>query len=94
MYYPDAELSDGAAEVASHEFFDTYNAPPWGTWVGYFEDPNGNESYGSYLVAWVPAELMWRASAGVDVNPEECIAWLDESAVGVRPILQLIEAGA
>ncbi len=89
VYYPDAELSDGAAEVASQEFFDVYNAPPWGTWVGYFEDPGSDESYGSYVVAWVPEQLVPLVSAGIDVTPEECIAWLDRTKVGVRPIIEL-----
>ena len=89
VYYPDAELSDGAAEQASQEFFDVYNAPPWGTWVGYFEETGSDESYGSYVVAWVPEQLVPLVSAGIEVNPEECIAWLDGANVSVRPIIEL-----
>lgn len=92
VYFPDANLSDGAAEVASQEFFDIYNAPPWGTWIGYFEDPGGDESYGSYVVAWVPEPLVPIVSSGIDVNPEECIAWLDRTNVGVRPIIELLHS--
>src|SRR5215831_9834479 len=33
VYFPDANLSDGAAEAESGGFFDVYNAPAWGTWV-------------------------------------------------------------
>jgi hypothetical protein len=91
VYYPEAELSDGAAEVASQEFFDVYNAPPWGTWVGYFEDPGLDESgYGSYVLAWVPQELEEVVNSGIEVNPEACIAWLDQANVGVRSIIEML----
>jgi hypothetical protein len=91
VYYPEAELSDGAAEVASQEFFDVYNAPPWGTWIGYFEDPGSDESYGPYVLSWIPEELIEVANSGIEVNPEECIAWLDQINVGVRPIVELLQ---
>jgi hypothetical protein len=91
VYYPEAELSDGAAEVASQEFFDVYNAPPWGTWVGYFEDPGSDESgYGTYVLAWIPEELVEVANSGIEVNPEQCIAWLDQAHVGVRSVIEML----
>jgi hypothetical protein len=30
-----------------------------------------------YLVAWVPPNFIQLASAGIAVNPEACILWLD-----------------
>jgi hypothetical protein len=88
---PEAELSDGAAEVATQEFFDVYNAPPWGTWVGYFEDPGPDESeYGSYVLAWVPEELVELVNSGIEVNPEHCIVWFDQVNVGVRSIIETL----
>jgi hypothetical protein len=53
-YFPDADLADGAAEAATNGFLDAHNAPPWGTWLGYFDDRTSDPSYSSYLVAWVP----------------------------------------
>jgi hypothetical protein len=87
VYFPDADLTDGAAEVASEGFFDVYNAPPWGTWVGYFEDGAMDSGYESYVLAWVPDALVDRAGAGIEVNPEECIAWFTDVQVNLRSIL-------
>jgi hypothetical protein len=73
-YTPDDNLADGAAESATAGFFDGENVPPWDTWVGYvYESERCN-----YLVAWVPPGLRAAASLGIEVNPEECIWWLDE----------------
>jgi hypothetical protein len=89
VYFPDADLFDGAAEVASRGFFDVHNAPPWDTWIALAEDPREVAvSYRQYLVAWVPPELVARAHGGIMVNPEECIAWLDDADVGARRELE------
>ena len=90
IYFPDAELSDGAAQVESREFFDVFNAPPWGTWVAYFEESSRGVSQNAYLLAWVPAELVPLASAGIEVNPEECIAWLEDTTVEIRDIVRTL----
>ena len=87
VYFPDADLTDGAAEIASEGFFDVYNAPPWGTWIGYFEDGGDDPSYTSYLLAWVPDVLVGAVAAGIDVNPEQCIAWLTDAQVGLRSVI-------
>lgn len=87
VYYPDADLCDGAAPVSSQGFFDQNNAPPWGTWVGYFDDATEDLSYGTYLLAWVPESFVTLAAAGMRVNPEECIKWLNEADVKLRAVL-------
>jgi hypothetical protein len=69
IYHPNAQLSDGAAQAASRGFFDVDNAPPWATWVGYFQDDTGD--YGPYLLSWVPVAAIPLAQAGIDVNPEQ-----------------------
>jgi hypothetical protein len=79
VYFPDAELSDGAAEAETNGFFDVENAPPWDTWVALFQDDPSDLSYGTYLVSWVPGELVESVSRGIWVNPEECIVWLQDS---------------
>ena len=88
VYFPNADLTDGAAEVASEGFFDVYNAPPWGTWVGYFEDSGLDPAY---LLAWVPNALVDAVSAGIEVNPEQCIAWFTDAQVGLRSIIGEVE---
>jgi hypothetical protein len=91
VYFPDADLTDGAAGVASEGFFDVYNAPPWGTWVGYFEDGGPDPGYTSYLLAWVPDTLVGAASAGIEVNPEQCIAWFTDVQVGLGSIIHDVD---
>jgi hypothetical protein len=79
LYFPDADLCDGAAEVASRGFFDVHNCPPWDTWVTFREVQNKDVSYRSAVLAWVPAILIADVDRGVDVNPEQCIQWLEAS---------------
>ena len=90
VYFPDADLADGAAEVQSRGFFDVHNVPPWDTWIALADDrPKiGDVSYQQYVIAWVPPELVACAHAGIEVNPEECIAWLETTDVGARDEVQ------
>ena len=79
-YFPDADLNDGAAEVASNGFFNGYNEPAWDTWVSLFYDPTNAQGtcYSTMLVSWVPPVLLEFAEFGIAVNPEACIAWLSD----------------
>ena len=81
VYFPDAELRDGAAELVTRGFFDVYNTPPWDTWVAWLVDtPAGRPTgYEGYALAYVPARLVGLAQEGISVNPEQCIAWLADS---------------
>ena len=73
LYYePGRNLSDGAACLASGGLFDVENIPPWDTWLCFTDDGR--------LVSWVPPELVDRAAAGIDVNPEMCIEWAADSS--------------
>jgi hypothetical protein len=60
IYYPEETLQDGAAEFASHGFFDLEDAPPWDTWFLYA---------GGAILSWVPNSLIESAQAGIDANP-------------------------
>jgi len=66
LYQPLETVSDGAAEASSEGFFDIRDAPPWDTWVTYFEGA---------IVSWVPKHLISLAQAGIDANPVDCIHW-------------------
>ena len=77
LYSPEDNLSDGAAEYVSFGFFDVDNVPPWDTWVTMF---------GKHLVSWVPPQLIRSVQEGLDVNPEQCIMWADDSSVSRKPI--------
>jgi hypothetical protein len=72
LYAPDENLCDGAAQYSSKGFFDVDNAPPWDAWVC---------SFRSYLVSWVPPELLELAKAGIEANPEQCIFWAPEAGL-------------
>src|SRR5262249_9402333 len=50
-YFPDENLSDGAAAVASDGYFDYDNIPPWDTWVVYVAADH-------LLLSWVPDALV------------------------------------
>jgi hypothetical protein len=80
VYFPDEELWDGAAEVASSGFFDEHNAPPWGTSrtrarVDVICSPGSRNAF------------VGVADAGIDVNPEQSIAWLRDVQVGIRSVI-------
>ena len=40
-----------------------------------------------YLLAWVPHAVVGVADAGIDVNPEQSIAWLTDVHVGIRSVI-------
>jgi hypothetical protein len=69
LYFPAENHACGAAQVSSGGFFDTDNGPPWDIWVAY---------EGNALISWVPPGLIVAAQMGIDVNPENCIQWLDQ----------------
>jgi hypothetical protein len=71
VYFPDEQVCDGASEAATKGFFDVYDAPPWDTWIGLF-----NDTRGTHLVSWVPPELIDLVEDGIYVNPVACIDWL------------------
>ena len=89
IYFPDAELADGAAEAESGGYFDVFNTPPWDSWVALLRDDRTDDlGYSVYLVCWVPSVFVDIASAGIGVNPEECILWLEEADVPLRDELR------
>lgn len=65
-------LIDGAATDASGGLLDDYNCPPIDTWFHIFYSTNG-----PVLLAWIPECYINLIDEGIDVNPEECIQWLD-----------------
>lgn len=81
LYYPQLSLSDGAAELATGGFFDVNNEPPWDFWVfcGHDEAVPDPQSYSTYLLSWIPDELIKIADQGIQVNPERCLEWATES---------------
>jgi hypothetical protein len=73
-FFPDATLRDGAARVATGGLFDDDNRPVRDTWVCYIFEGSGL----GYLVCWMPPTMLEDAASAIDVNPEECIFFLDD----------------
>ena len=85
VHFPDENLADGVAMHESEGFFDIDNAPPCDTWESLFLDPGPSPRQEQRaLVCYVPAFAIEAADAGIDVNPESCIAWLDQSRTSIR----------
>lgn len=87
-YFPDANLADGAAEVASGGFFDINNIPPWDTWVGLYRSDLRDVSLRVYLISYVPEMFLEHAARGIDANPESCIAWLYDTDTPIGNVLR------
>jgi hypothetical protein len=83
VFDPGQSLSDGAAEVETGGLFDEDNTPPWDTWVAYIieqpQRPDAWTTLDSYLVCWIPAELVDLVDRAIAVNPEGCLLWADEA---------------
>jgi len=69
-YEPDDNVADGASQYQSKGYFDEDDAPPWDTWVCYFD---------RHLVSWVPPQLLDLVSKGIAVNVVDCVRWIDET---------------
>jgi hypothetical protein len=92
VYFPDQELADGAAEAESQGFLDVNNAPPWDTWIAFIQTPG--DANDSHLISWVPREFIALVDAGIRVNPEECIAWLEDANIELRdPLTAALRTG-
>lgn len=83
VFFPNANLADGAASNETNGYFDGCNIPPWDTWVSYYKNPveNGDDSYNEYLIAYVPSVFTALVQSGINVNPEQCIAWIEDTGV-------------
>jgi hypothetical protein len=88
VYFPDASRADGASEIASKDYFDVHNAPPYGTWIGYFEDRGSDPIHSSYVLAWVPQVFLDCARDGIDANKDGSIRWLRSTHLALRHILK------
>jgi hypothetical protein len=68
QYDYDLNVEDGAAAYDSKGFFDDQSAPPWDTWVCYCRES---------VVSYVPRILCGLAQRGIEVDPVECVRWVD-----------------
>ena len=68
VYEPDNNVKDGASQYQSKGYFDEQDAPPWDTWLCYFD---------CHLISWVPPSLLGLVQGGIAVNPVDCVRWFD-----------------
>lgn len=95
LYFPDENLADGIAQDASGGFFDVDNLPAYDTWVSFVSQAgHPRDSARRQLLCYVPAALIGAADAGIDVNPEACIIWLDDSDVSTRRRVEALTSRA
>ena len=94
VYFPDAELQDGAAEAETGGFLDVHNCPPHDTWVAFYEDARApTRSHLRYLVAWVPEAFVPSTERGIRADPERCVTWLDAAGVSLAALARPAMAG-
>ncbi|WP_156338571.1 hypothetical protein [Chondromyces crocatus] len=71
-------LMDGAACVASSEFFGGHNLPHCDLWVDFIEEVAlHNDSRHPVLLSWIPEEFSLLAQQGIDENFEASIGWVE-----------------
>jgi hypothetical protein len=70
VFQPTASMSDYLPETETDGFFDAYDCPPWGLWVGYKQP--------CYLISWVPDYLFGLVEKGLSVSSCDPCWWLDE----------------
>lgn len=86
VYLPDHELFDGVAEAETLGFFDVHNTPPHDTWVAIVAGKERRSD--DFLLSWVPASFVDLVNDGIEVNPEECILWLEDLDHPIVPIIR------
>lgn len=75
-------LKDGSAQGPSKGLIGEFNVPPCDCRIDFFESldlPDGGKE--PALASWIPEQLVALAQRAIDVNPEECLVWGDESAL-------------
>jgi hypothetical protein len=91
VYGPDEELSDGAAEAETAGYLDVNNCPPWDTWISLTQFSDGASGRAAHLFSWVPPVFLDDVQRGIEVNPEQCIMWLEDwQAPGDSALIQAL----
>lgn len=87
VYLPDLELFDGVAEAETSGFFDVHNTPPHDTWIAMVAGEE-NRRDDDFLLSWVPPPFVDLVNDGIEVNPEECILWLEDLDHPIVPVVR------
>ncbi|WP_050431604.1 hypothetical protein [Chondromyces crocatus] len=79
LLVPSFNLRDGAAWLASFEFYGEFDLPPCDLWVDLLPQVririgDGDESA---FLSWIPDEFIHLAQEGIDVNGDGSIDWVE-----------------
>lgn len=85
-YAPYENLAEGVEEQETQGYFDVRAVPPWDTWLWFAAQqtrlqkrPFGQEFwYETYLISWVPPELVDIVDMGSRTSTTYALAWADE----------------
>lgn len=83
MFYPEWGTWDPAAS-AQTEYFNVLTMPAWDSWVYTGRETvslRDNVQDIDYLICWIPPQLIERVDLATQVDPSECIQWLDKSDI-------------
>jgi hypothetical protein len=79
LYSPLHSTFDMLAAGETDGLFDEADAPPWATWLGFFNLSDVNDKkYATYLIAWIPKVIVPLANEGIDVCLGESLFWADD----------------
>lgn len=79
----DGDIFDGAAEAATHGFFDHEYNTPWDTWLAL--EPVAGAVGAECILSWVPPWAADLAECAIRVDPTGCLAWAHVEGVRVIP---------
>lgn len=79
LYSPLNSTFDMLAAGETGGLFDEADAPPWATWLGFFNLSDINDQqYEAYLVAWIPNVIVPLADEGISVCLGGSLFWADD----------------
>ncbi len=85
VYYPERNAETGSAAAHSEALFDDDDAPPTDTWVWWVDDQritSDEDGFlsitdASFVIAWIPTELIDLATDGV-LHSSDHLLWFDD----------------
>jgi hypothetical protein len=93
---PEVSVTDGASAAESLGYFDSYELAPWDTWVAFAAELPSFPEHDTYIISWVPNQLLQAVQGGIDVCFLGNINWLGQltSELPSHPILRILFASS
>jgi len=96
VFYPEWGTGDPMAKAMTGGFFNEITIPACDTWIyGGIDKTSYNRTYKdvSYLVCWIPPQLVPMVDEATQTDPSECISWLDKTNIPLSFLDMLKERG-